>query len=286
VFTGFKQSFEKFCADKKKKYDFDDIDQDFYDDFIQFFYDKRCSANYVGRLIKNLKTIMQAAEDEKLHTNTATKLKAFKSISQPVDKIYLSEDEIKKLFDLDLSDNKEWELSRDIFLIGCYSGQRFSDYSRICKDDIKDYGSKKIIELVQKKTNQKVHIPVRPELDFILRKYDYTVPKSYDQLLNRHIKLIAEKAGIKEAIFVKSYPGGLETTVKTPKWKLVCSHTARRSFCTNAYLSGIKIIDIMKISGHHKPDEFLKYVRVDSLDTALSLWDTAFFRGNLLKIVK
>ncbi len=37
--------------------------------------------------------------------------------------------------------------------------------------------------------------------------------------------------------------------IKLPKYKLISTHTARRSFATNAYLSGIPAISIMKFTG-------------------------------------
>ena len=58
------QSIERFCHETNRQYDFKDINHDFYNDFVQFFYDRTCSGNYVGRLIKNLKTIMRASREE------------------------------------------------------------------------------------------------------------------------------------------------------------------------------------------------------------------------------
>ena len=80
VLTGFMQSFETFCTEKKRQYDFNDINQDFYNDFVQFFYNRNCGSNYVGRRIANLKTIMRVAMDDGLHNNLTTNTRAFKVI--------------------------------------------------------------------------------------------------------------------------------------------------------------------------------------------------------------
>lgn len=53
-----------------------------------------------------------------------------------------------------------------------------------------------------------------------------------------------------------------------PKYKLISSHTARRSFATNAYKAGVPTIAIMKITGHTKESTFLKYIRVSAEENA------------------
>ena len=286
VLTGFKQSFEMFCKDKGKQYNFNDINIDFYNDFLQFFYNRNCGANYIGKHIKSLKTIMRQARDEGLHNNTEIERKAFKTISEEVDHIYLTEDELKKLYDLDLSDNKPHEIVRDVFLTGCYTAQRYSDYSRIDKSNIKEIRGKKVIEIIQKKTGRKCYIPIRSELDVILKRYDYTLPKTFEQKVNEGIKKIARKAKITELIQVEANKGGMTVKNSIPKCELIKTHTARRTGCTLMYLAGIPAIDIMKISAHRTEKEFLKYIRVTGEQTAVNLASHEYFNRNTLSVAK
>ena len=65
-------------------------------------------------------------------------------------KIYLSENEICKMKDLDLSNDKTMELARDIFLVGCYTGQRISDYNRLSGIDIVEKDGVHFFEILQK----------------------------------------------------------------------------------------------------------------------------------------
>ena len=60
-------------------------------------------------------------------------------------------------------------------------------------------------------------------------------------------------------------------TIRKYKWQLVSTHTARRSFATNLYLSGFPAISIMKITGHRTEASFLKYIRITQRDTANQL---------------
>jgi hypothetical protein len=269
-----------------KPLNFDDITIDFYNDFMQFFYDRNCGANYVGKHIKTLKTLLRQSRDEGHHNNTEVERKAFKAISEPSESIYLNESELNKLYTLDLSEAKHIEVARDVFLCGCYTAQRYSDYSRINKDMVKTYSGNKVIELIQQKTGEKCIIPIRPELESILKKYDYTLPKTYEQKLNKYIKEAGEKAGIKEVIHYEHNKGGLTVKTKAKKFELIKTHTARRTGCTLMYLAGIPAIDIMKVSGHKTENEFLKYIKVGKEETAVNLSSHPYFIGSPLKIAK
>jgi hypothetical protein len=265
---------------------FQDITIDFYKKFLYFFNKKNYSSNTIGRHIKQLKVIMRSAKEEGLHNNVEFQNQSFQAMSEKVDNIYLTEVELKKLLDLDLSNNKQLEIIRDVFLCGCYIAQRYSDYSRIRESFIKTVDGKKYIELIQQKTHEKVIIPVRNELDFILRKYDYSLPKTFEQKVNEKIKDIGEMAGIIEIIHYEENRGGLTVPKSIKKCELIKTHTARRSGCTNMYLAGIQPIDIMKISGHKTEREFLKYIKVSKEETALNLSEHPYFIGNTLSIAK
>ncbi|HUX56449.1 MAG TPA: phage integrase SAM-like domain-containing protein [Bacteroidales bacterium] len=285
VLRGFMLSFEMFCNDTGKQYNFNDINIDAYNDFVQFFYSRNCGANYIGKHIKSLKTIMRQAREEGLHNNMEIERKAFKTISEEVESIYLSETELKRIYELDLSDNKHLKEVRDVFLCGCYTAQRYSDYSKLSKSNIKEINGKRVIELIQQKTGEKCIIPIRPELDIILQRYDYTLPKTFEQKVNEGIKKIGLKAKITELIHVEKNRGGMKVKTDVKKCDLIKTHTARRTGCSLMYLAGIPTIDIMKISGHRTPNEFLKYIRISKEETALNLVSHPYFKGNVLKVV-
>ena len=285
-FEGLQQQFDKFQKEKGKLYDFADITMDFYDDFVRYFNDKQYSPNSIGKHIKSLKIVMHRAKDEGLHTNSEIDRKKFKAINAEVQEIYLTEKDIEKLLSLDLSKNKLYDSIRDIFLVGYFTAQRFSDYSRISKDNIRPLNSGgKVIDLIQQKTGERVVIPVRPELDKILKKYDYNLPKSFEQKVNENIKKIALLAKIEETVIIEKTEGGLK--IKRPKSKasLIKTHTARRSGATNLYLAGIPTIDIMKLTGHKTEKEFLKYIKVTKEQTAVNLLKNPYFKAHL-KIAK
>jgi hypothetical protein len=268
-----------------KLLDFNDISVDTYNDFVQFFYSRSCGANYVGKHIKTFKTIMRQAREDGLHNNMEIERRAFKTISEKVEHIYLTEAELKRIYELDLSDNKQHQIIRDVFLAGCYTAQRYSDYSKLTKSNIKEIDGKKYIELKQKKTGEKCIIPVRPELDAILMRYDYSLPKTFEQKVNDGIKKIGLKAKITESIHVETHRGGLLVKKDMKKCDLIQTHTARRTGCSLMYLAKMSPIDIMKISGHKTEKEFLKYINIGKQETAERNSNNDFFIGNPLKAV-
>jgi integrase len=269
-----------------KVLNFDDITIDFYKDFLIFFNKKNYSPNTIGRHIKHLKVIMRQSYDEGLHNNTEFQRKSFESMTVKVQNVYLNEAELKKILELDLSERKNFEIARDVFLCGCYTAQRYSDYCRISNDHIKEYSGRRVIEIIQQKTGEKCIIPIRPELNLILQKYDYSLPRTYEQKVNKYIKDIVKLAGITENINNEENKGGLKVKTSIPKNELIKTHSARRSGCTNMYLAGIPTIDIMKISGHKTEREFLKYINVSKEETAIILSNHPFFIGNTLSIAK
>ncbi|MBL7965640.1 MAG: phage integrase SAM-like domain-containing protein [Prolixibacteraceae bacterium] len=271
---------------RRKNIDFEDITIDFYDQYVSFFNQKNYSPNTTGRHIKALKVIMRAAAEDGLHENKDIERKKFKVITTEVHPVYLTQQEVESLYNLDLSDNKTLDIARDIFLIGCYTAQRFSDYSRINAKQIKEVKGGKVIELIQKKTGERVTIPVRPELETILKKYDYNPPHTHEQKANERIKLVCEKAEIKELIEIEEIKGGLKVTQSHLKHELIKTHTARRTGATLMFLAGIPSISIMKITGHKTEREFLKYIRITKEENANLLMNHPYFKGTNLKIAK
>jgi len=278
TYKGFQYVFNEFQKDKKKVYSFDDINMDFYNDFNKYCIKQDYSPNYMGRSIKTLKTLMHLSKDEGLHNNVSFEVKSFKTIKETVHNEYLTEEEIEKIYNLDLSDDEEMELIRDVFLVGCYTAQRFSDYSRIKEKDITQTSrGTKVIKLVQQKTGEEITIPIKKELDTILKKYDYTLPKTFEQVVNKNIKKIVGKAKITYTVTYQKVVGGKRYDKTTPKNELITTHTARRSGATNMYNAGIPTLDIMKITGHKSERDFLNYIKVTKEQTADNLSKHSWF---------
>lgn len=268
---------------KLRLIDYSDITIDFYNDFVKFLNDKNYSPNTIGKHIKTLKTIMLEAKENGKHNNTEFERKAFRAINAEAENIYLTEEELQRLYLLNHPD-QEFREARDIFLIGAWTCQRFSDYSRINKIETMEDGTK-VIRLIQQKTSCRVTIPVNifgEGLYKTLMKYavnrneaEIKLPKIYEQDLNERIKSICRLAGVTEKVDITRVRGGLSKTESITKCKLVSSHTARRSGTTNLVNRGVPTLYIMSLTGHKTEREFMKYVKLtpDQMAKKLASFD-------------
>ena len=119
----------------------------------------------------------------------------------------------------------------------------------------------------------------------ILNKYQGYLPGLSNQKLNSYIKEVCQLAGISDPVEINKTVGNERLRKVLEKWDLVTSHTARRSFCTNAYLSGIPTHAIRMITGHKTEKSFLKYIKVTDQENAVIMAENPFFKGFVLKAV-
>ena len=272
--------------DEVQKFDFDDIDLHFYNKFSNWCDSLNFTKGYKGKNIKTLKVFMNAAVKEGVTTNDKFRDDDFIVLKETADSIYLNLDELRQIWQLDLTNEPTKELARDLFLIGCCTGLRVSDYNNLKTSNIKEIGGVKMLSLKTQKTDEPVAIPFHPIVEAILTKYNGIPSRMYDQKINQNIKIVGELAGIDEIVETQTTIGGKLVTKRQPKHQLICTHTARRSFCTNAYFTGMDSLDIMAISGHTTEKDFRKYIKVSPEQRAVKMSQNAFFKNaTALKVV-
>ena len=184
---------------------------------------------------------------------------------------FLDTSEIELVYNLDLSDNLELDNVRDLFIVGLWTGLRISDLKRI---NSFDFSTENIRILETEKTNVYVEIPIHKHLKSILIKRNGQLPQMSDQHFNRKVKDVCEKAGITKVILGNLKDPTINRKVKNfyPKYKLISSHTCRRSFISNHY-GKIPDKTLMSISAHKSVAQFLSYVKTSSEDQAKELSD-------------
>lgn len=260
------------------KIDWPDINMDFYSDYTAFLREIGYSVNTIGTRIKELKAIIRHANEEGIVVNDIYKNKKFRILKEDTDAIYLTEEELKKMRAVDISDLPlGYQIALDTFCIGVYTAQRVSDYNSLCKDNLKIIGGKTYVEVIQKKTRRKVIIPAKSELTSILEKY-FELPRISEQKLNEYIKEIAKRAGLTDLIEIASSKGGERTTTMVPKYRLVHSHTARRTGATWMYLADMDKYDIMKITGHSSTQMLDKYIKASELEVIKKVSKAEYFK--------
>jgi integrase len=275
---------KEYAQSKRKRIDFDSITLDFGLSFREYLINaKGFRLNTVGKYIKTLKTFMNYAFERNLTTNIAYKSGRFTVPREKVTTIYLTKDELTAMYKLDLSKEPRLEQVRDLFLFGCFTGLRFSDYSKVKPEYIDFNGG--IIDIPTQKTDELVSIPILPIAKAILTKYRgktaNSLPNSIsNQKFNKYLKEVAVRLPELQNITTDEYfIQGKKISRTYHKWQKVSTHTARRSFATNMIMEGVPTQIVMKITGHKSESSFQTYLKMSPRDNAKMLlqgWEQKF----------
>ncbi len=198
---------------------------------------------------------------------------------EPTFAVFLSMNEITRIYYYKFEHQdkrKAKERIRDLFVIGCLTALRYSDYSTLTNQNlIGEYIVKRT-----KKTNVDVKVPIHDYVKEIFEKYGGHIPcQLCIQHFNKYLKLVMREVGLTDKITYSYTKGGKLITNTREKWELISSHTARRSAATNMYLAGrMKTLEIMRLTGHRSEQNFFRYIRLTNDDTARSISGDMFFR--------
>lgn len=249
------------------------VTEDFIEDFIGYLRDKNMRNNTVKGLIEKIKAMTKKAGNYGYAVN-----RTFDEISVPEEdtcSIALSMNEITRIYYY-TGLTKKQEKIRDLFIVGCLTGMRYSDYSTLTSDNIQ----KDIIIKKTKKTGVTVHVPVHSYIKELLEKYNGELPKDISiQHFNRSIKTICKKIGLTDKVVFTRTVGHNVVTDTYEMWQVISSHTARRSAATNMYNSGrMKTLQIMLITGHTTEKNFFRYIKIGREENAKNISTDLFFR--------
>lgn len=272
---------------RKRRLDFRDITPEFWEQFRDYLYSLNLAENTVHKQLRTLKTILSDAAEKgatgevEVYTNT----KRLGVAAEPVQKIYLSLAELEILFNMDLSGSPKLARVRDLFLIGSFTGLRFSDFTQIRPEHFTTIDGVEVLEIDTEKTGERVVIPVHPYVRAILKRNDGQTPRGIsNQKMNDYLKELGERAGFTEPFIITKKIGGEKVTQTFRKFELLSTHTARRSFATNAFKSNVPALAIMKITGHRTEAAFLRYIQITKEENALILAKNKFFQLTPLRV--
>lgn len=270
-FITVKSHLEYYSKEKRIKLNYDNIDWQFRNKFLQWLYGepRKHSANNASKLFEVLKQFLKESYRLGYHTNEIFNDSGFgiKRVKTK-NKVRLNFDELRVLQNLELSGNLPFEKVRDLFLVGCFTGLRFSDWHKVKKENIIIEEGNELLEIFTQKTSTPVFIPLLSELKAILEKYEYKLPKLSSQFFNRVIKQVCELANL-DSMEMRIYSeGGVTMEERMEKYKMVSSHCARRSFASNFYRFGISPFILMQITGHATEKQFFDYIDLSKKDLA------------------
>lgn len=282
IYWGHLKVFEEFLkATDREDITFADINLALIKDYKTYLFNrqigkgKTTKTSTVGNKVTALISILKRAEPYGLIDTSAAKLNLYKkpkSREGDDNEIYLSEEEVNKMYALELKGLEE--KARDVFVLQCWTGQRFSDMQLLNNGTIKDFDNGKILEIVQKKRTHKVSIPLFPVALEILEKYNFQIPKVRENTMLKYIKEAGKKAGIIGKHIVTEDRGSKITNTTYCRYELIGTHTGRRSFISNMLKRGYDSHILMRITGHTTEMAFKKYAKISSEDAANLMLET------------
>lgn len=268
-FNSFKNLLEHFLNYQdhiKRSFTTKDIGKEEIDGFVQYLHqEQELKISTIKGMITKLKYLLEKAylngwavddsySDAKVRLNESTF-------------VYLSEKEIARIYFYDGLTKKQEEI-RDLFIVGCMTGQRYSDYSRLTVDNI--VGDN--IHVLQQKTKNKAVVPVTDYVKEIFAKYGGKLPDARCiQYFNKAIKAICKKVGLTDLVVYEEEQADNIVMIKKPKYEMISSHTARRTFVTNMIKNNVERNRIMKCTGHKSSASFDGYDRMTLVDNARAL---------------
>ncbi len=256
----------------------EDINVRWAERFSVFLMQQGYSKNSIGATFARMKAVLR-----RLYNNGVSKHNGYgiRASQELVTAVYNTIDELRDLLNFDFTDTPGLERVRDVYILQCFVGLRYSDlrtFLRNPKRYIKRIDARDYIEIKTTKTGEVVVIPVSNVVKDILNKYNYNFGNLFSyQYFNLSIKEMAKRAGFTQEIVFTRTEGGERVDRLIPKWQLMSSHTARRTFATNAFLAGVPVKNIMLITGHKTVTSFDKYIRCSNLDAAVKIGTHEFF---------
>lgn len=252
--------------------------------------------------ITALKTLMSVARREGLHRNRSYEQGTCIDRGCP-DNVYLTEEQVSALYHTDFTDadtlremvgrvadkNEREALHRrlfemrhhlqyrqyfqeykDMFVIGCLTGQRHSDYQRICLDMIREKDGFKFVDIVQKKTGKRVLIPLDARVEEILRRHGGHITQHWINPMTKGLKDIGVLMGWTQKAGIQEYVGAEKRPSEKRFCDLLATHTARRTWATNAYKNHVPLSSIMAVTGHSSEAMLRKYLKLNEEEKGLS----------------
>lgn len=232
--------------------------------------------NTVGKDFKFIRKVFNDAYKEDIIEYNINPFTKYKIKSKAVNKVFLTEEEVLSIANLNLEKGSKLELHRDMFVFACYcAGPRVSDVLKLKNENFDG----QFITFVTRKTNVQQHIKVPTTALAILKKYtsnqsnafifpsidsdkyDLKDPIELDRAIsnsnaqiNKRLKVIAKKAEID---------------------KNISFHTSRHTFATLALTKDISIDKVSKLLGHKDLRETQIYAKIvdKSLDQAMDVFN-------------
>lgn len=116
-YKNLRQTIERFEKDTRTLLNWNEVNKDTYSKFIHWQERQGFSINYIGKHIKDLKSLMRSAYEDGIHANTVFMARWFTVPKEQTEKLPLTEEEINCLFMMDLEEGKTKCKENNIILL-------------------------------------------------------------------------------------------------------------------------------------------------------------------------
>lgn len=238
--------------------DFNTINQEFYESFTEFLEKNLDNThNTVIKKIKALKAFLHYSATKKLISRETFNNFDTKTIESV--KLALTEQELARLYNLNLAQTKELALMRDLFCFACFTGLKFSEIISLKQEDVKDY--KIIIE--NQYTKIKTRIPLNNYAQLILYRYagkgKNCFPSIPNVYANKYVKELGKLAEIKTQTEIAIHKGNNVIRKLKPKYELITTDTARYTYAVISLRSGMRPELLIQVLGQKTINSLLEY---------------------------
>lgn len=152
---------------------------------------------------------------------------------------------------------------RDVFVFCAFTSLRYSDAHALTWADVGDDA----LRVTTLKTYDALTIELNKWSREILERRKgkdpvYVFPRTTNQVMNRVLKQICKECGIDTPVKLTSYKGAVRTDEVKPKWEVIGTHAARRTFVVNALQMGVSPTVVMSWTGHSDYKAMKPYIAV------------------------
>ncbi len=154
---------------------------------------------------------------------------------------------------------------RDVFCFSALTGLRYSDVANLKRSNIID----DCIVITSIKDVDNLTIELNDRAKAILQKYekisfpyDTALPIITNQRMNEYLKEIGKICKFDTPITEVYYKGNDRIEEVKPKYEHIGTHTARRTFISNALMKGIPTNVVMKWTGHSDYNAMKPYIAI------------------------
>ena len=214
---------------KRKDVRLKDLDLKFIKDLEYFFKTElKLKQATVYRSIQRVKKIIQFAIAENYLKKDPFHLYKNKKYKTVI--VYLTDEELKRLEKHTFSQIRLQQV-KDLFIFCCYTGLAYTEMTTLTTNNIEiGFDGNEWIQMIRKKTNRLISVPLLPKAKEILEKYDNELPKISNQKFNSYLKEISAILSIN---------------------KKLTHHIARKTFATTVLLfNDVPMEIVSELLGH------------------------------------